>query len=682
MPSTWSTTAKSLLSVSLCLLSFLLCCGELNGFDLCYRIGAGGIGCELLKNLVLCGFRKIETIDLDTIDVSNLNRQFLFRKKHVGKSKSEVAKSAAMAFNPDAEIVAYLGNVKEERFGIKFFKTFDLVLNALDNVNARQHVNRLCLAAKIPLIDAGTTGYLGQVTVIQAGETKCYDCEPKSENKKTFPICTIRNTPDKPVHCIVWGKELFKLMFGDMHESMLSAVEEEEEEGASAGKEGKEEEGEGKDAARQKEDEIRSMIMTAVKRPDESDPAAVSKEALEKYAKTVFDAVFDKEIQLKLKLRDGYKGAKYKPAPITFEDVMSGKVAEDEATNGAAQSAPAAIADQRVWSLKECCQAFVDAVVKIWNRGSIGSLSFDKDDALALDFVTAASNLRSHIFSIERKSRFDVKGIAGNIIHAIATTNAIVAGLQVLEAVKVLINKQKASASKEKEKESITEGCKFTWVVRDPVGSGNLLQPTALEKPNPKCYSCGNAQLNLAVDSGVFTLRELVEKVIKKGMGVNAPSVMIGASELYMEGEGLDEEEIEAFKKNLPKTLQGCPAGGIKDGSIVEIEDFSQDLSFKFIIQHLDGKDIDKDKYPDRYIISGEKPVAKEEVQVPKEKEDEKENVEKMNDTKKEKQTRKRQREDDDVEVLLQDVPANAKKSKLEKPPASVPEPQEVIEID
>jgi len=51
-------------------------------------VGAGGIGCELIKNLVMMGFNDIEMIDLDTIDVSNLNRQFLFRSKHVGKSKA------------------------------------------------------------------------------------------------------------------------------------------------------------------------------------------------------------------------------------------------------------------------------------------------------------------------------------------------------------------------------------------------------------------------------------------------------------------------------------------------------------------------------------------------------------------------------------------------------------------
>lgn len=170
-------------------------------------VGAGGIGCEILKNLALAGFLTVQVIDLDTIDVSNLNRQFLFRPEHVGQPKALVAAEAVKRFNPDLKITAHHGNIKDPKFGISYFATFNVVLNALDNVDARRHVNRLCLAANVPLIDAGTTGYLGQVMPIFKGKTACYECKPKP-TQKVYPICTIRSTPDKPVHCIVWAKGL------------------------------------------------------------------------------------------------------------------------------------------------------------------------------------------------------------------------------------------------------------------------------------------------------------------------------------------------------------------------------------------------------------------------------------------------------------------------------------------
>jgi len=140
-------------------------------------VGAGGIGCELLKTLVLSGFQNVEMIDLDTIDVSNLNRQFLFRRKHVGMSKALVARESAMKFRAgsDLTVVAHHGNVKDQEFNPEFIKKFDVVLNGLDNFEARKHVNRLTLAAGVPLVESGTTGYLGQVTVHVKDETACFE---------------------------------------------------------------------------------------------------------------------------------------------------------------------------------------------------------------------------------------------------------------------------------------------------------------------------------------------------------------------------------------------------------------------------------------------------------------------------------------------------------------------------
>ena len=67
-----------------------------------------------------------------------------------------------LKFRPSARIVAHHANVKEPQFDVRFFERFAVVLNGLDNLEARRHVNRLCLAAGVPLVESGTAGYLGQ----------------------------------------------------------------------------------------------------------------------------------------------------------------------------------------------------------------------------------------------------------------------------------------------------------------------------------------------------------------------------------------------------------------------------------------------------------------------------------------------------------------------------------------
>ena len=96
-----------------------------------------------------------------------------------------------MLFNPSVKITSYNDSILNPDYNVDFFKQFDIVMNALDNRVARNHVNRLCLAGGLPLVESGTAGYLGQVMVIQKGLSECYECQPKPR-QKTFPGCTIR----------------------------------------------------------------------------------------------------------------------------------------------------------------------------------------------------------------------------------------------------------------------------------------------------------------------------------------------------------------------------------------------------------------------------------------------------------------------------------------------------------
>jgi ubiquitin-like 1-activating enzyme E1 B len=101
--------------------------------------------------------------------------------------------------------------------------------------------------------------------------------------------------------------------------------------------------------------------------------------------------------------------------------------------------------DQKVWDIEECTKVFEDSLASLKERSAKlaedDHLVWDKDDKDSMDFVAACANIRAAIFSIPTKSRFEIKSMAENIIPAIATTNAITAGIVVLHAFKVLQGK-------------------------------------------------------------------------------------------------------------------------------------------------------------------------------------------------------------------------------------------------
>ncbi|KIY50229.1 hypothetical protein FISHEDRAFT_64888 [Fistulina hepatica ATCC 64428] len=394
-------------------------------------VGSGGIGCELLKNVVLVGFGYITLLDLDTIDLSNLNRQFLFRKKDVKKSKCMVAARAAAHFNPNVKITPIHGNIKEPQFDVKWFQQFGIVLNALDNLDARRHVNKMCMAGQIPLVESGTAGYLGQVQPILKDKTECFDCVPKP-TQKTFPVCTIRSTPSQPIHCIVWSKSyLMGQLFGE-DEDAVGELDEAEKQGENAQE----------IANLRKEAQAFSAVRQALRTTNAQDSAA----------KMVFEKVFKTDVQNLLKMTDMWR-SREPPVPLDFDAIMNGEFvfpakqrssgapAVNGHSNGIKVSPSTdSLKDQRELSLKDNLSLFVSSVQRLAVRLQAGEeiISFDKDDDDTLDFVTASSNLRSYAYGITPKTRWEIKELAGNIIPAIATTNAIVAGLIVLQALNLL----------------------------------------------------------------------------------------------------------------------------------------------------------------------------------------------------------------------------------------------------
>lgn len=138
-----------------------------------FIVGAGAIGCEHLKNFGMMGVgggKKGEIIitDMDLIEKSNLNRQFLFRPQDVQKPKSQTAALAIKQMNPDIRVTSHENRVGQETENIyndDFFDQLSGVANALDNMDARIYMDRRCVYYRKMLIDSGTLGTMGNVQV-------------------------------------------------------------------------------------------------------------------------------------------------------------------------------------------------------------------------------------------------------------------------------------------------------------------------------------------------------------------------------------------------------------------------------------------------------------------------------------------------------------------------------------
>jgi len=435
-----------------------------------FIVGSGAIGCEHLKNFGMIGVGNMVTTDMDTIERSNLNRQFLFRNFDIGKFKSETAAAAIKKINPDINVTAQQNRVGQETLNIyneEFFKSLTCVANALDNVQARKFVDSLCVNHQKPLLESGTLGTKGNVQTVVPHLTESYG-STSDPPEKDIPVCTIKNFPYEINHCIQWSRELFE---GYFNKSVGNAM---------------------KYLTKDAKNELKNMTPTEVICINE-DIKQVLKHLPKTYddcldyAFEVWHELFRNQIQqmrykfpTDAKTAEGaafWSGTKKCPNDLKFNvnknntlfllsfanlwafvfniplkdktyvesyvsklkipdfspsDEVSISVTEEEEKKKKEKSTDG-------FDIEEIVKSLPDLDL------SLSPVSFEKDDDsnFHIDFITSSSNLRAENYQIQQADRHKVKGIAGKIIPAIATTTSLVSSLVTIEFYKVLLGFEK-----------------------------------------------------------------------------------------------------------------------------------------------------------------------------------------------------------------------------------------------
>uniref|UniRef100_A0A8C9NJ55 E1 ubiquitin-activating enzyme n=1 Tax=Serinus canaria TaxID=9135 RepID=A0A8C9NJ55_SERCA len=409
-------------------------------------VGAGAIGCELLKNFAMMGLAagpdgELIVTDMDTVALSNLHRQLLYRSADISEPKSVVAAAAVQRMNPDVRVTAHqnqVGPATEMLYKDSFFRHLDGVASALDTMEARTYLERRCLRCRTPLLDSGTEGTQGNVMPMVPFLTE--PLAPASTPRDgTFPMCTLRHFPRTIQHTLQWARDEFEGLFqlpaeqvnqfmedpafleqqlpGKVLEQVWESLRERPQDWRDCVR-----------WARRHWQRCYHDIITQLLHIYPPDPG-VPFWAGDRTCPHPLTFNPDNDTHLDYVLAAAHLFAQVHGVPpcrdraaiqAILRDVVLPPFAPQEGIQIPLTEEPTDKAQELVGD--EDTQAPL-----------MEPIHFEKDDDVHIDFITAASNLRAENYGISPSKR-----IAGRIVPAIITTTAAVAGLACLEVYKLV----------------------------------------------------------------------------------------------------------------------------------------------------------------------------------------------------------------------------------------------------
>jgi molybdopterin/thiamine biosynthesis adenylyltransferase len=141
-------------------------------------IGAGAVGNEVLKSLVLLGVGKVTVFDFDTIEEHNLTKSVLFRSTDIGRSKAEVASLHATELDPNVQVVAVHGDATR-LLKMSELRKMDVVISCVDNFEARLRINQMCRIAGVDFLNLGIDSKYASIEIFpfsNENSVACYEC--------------------------------------------------------------------------------------------------------------------------------------------------------------------------------------------------------------------------------------------------------------------------------------------------------------------------------------------------------------------------------------------------------------------------------------------------------------------------------------------------------------------------